>query len=657
MNFQKTPRTPTKKTTFNIDKENKSDLKEQQGGSNITDMDQNNIKDNTEFGTLHRPGKGSGGNNLNRRPSSLIEQPGGSSMVQNDINFSDHNIDYINFKRGTGTQPSEHLNIFSSTRRSQIDGELINHDLIKQQEMLAIERMRNQQEEERINRKRNVTDQQQTRLIKDQKELIENLRKELEATRLSNTSAATANDISQIITTMASSNVSQKPSANDRRPKVLESIAKNPIDQWQFGVNGNLYVFLRSKAETYLKVKSFTRAETSQALSGIFSQSLYAENKALEICMDSLPEHPEKLEDRIETYKKLASELDENGGITIEPLNSQERVIDLFLRCKLILECEDGSKEIESGSEAEARLNHRAIKRMLNVNNPLMSEYDQEKLSALWNSMQVAHANMKCSITTEQAIHLFNNYDSMRVLRMQNEDSGQRSNHIKDLANRRMKSWSSEGSKCDICYKNHSTKQCPIMKYGPCEKCLSNGIQREKIKHTTMQHQYDSNSKFGRRSENNNKPTNFGPPPGSLQKYNQKNNFNMMTKEEADEERAKRNIVYSNGHPTLRVEIGECIMDAVLDSGCVFDGAIRENLIQESNLQNFLKERRKTMTNADGTTKVVDKVLEIPVRFKNATVTLELLVMNIFPTKFVIGMKGMTKLGINLSVGDNSTKN
>ena len=382
-------------------------------------------------------------------------------------------------------------NPLSSTRRSMIDQE----QLLKSAELVAHEKIKTQNEKQQVEIMKQLNIQNQNKIIDDQRTLIENLQLQLAEERSkaeNNNKSLNTEDIATLVNSINLSNTttSKLPGANERRPKILEYIAKNPIEQWQLGVSGNLYIFLRFKAETYLKTKSFTKAETAQAISGIFSQSHYAENKAQEICMNQLTDHPEKLEDRIEVYKALARELDENGGITIEQLNCQERVIDLFLRCKLILECELDC-EIAPNSEAEAKLNHRAIKRMLNSN--LMPEIDQEKIAALWNSMQVTLASDKGSIKTEHVMLLFNNYDSMRALRMQN-DNGELIKDSRYQADRQVNSWSKQDKNCDICGRSqHATQNCPLILYGRCEKCLDRGVPRQRIMHTTRNHRYDLN--------------------------------------------------------------------------------------------------------------------------------------------------------------------
>jgi len=266
--------------------------------------------------------------------------------------------------------------------------------------------------------------------------------------------------------------------------------------------------------------------------------------------------------------------------------------------------------------------------------------------------------------TTEQAIHLFNNYDSNRVLRMQNDRSEQqRPEYIKDLANKRRDSWSNNQlSKCEICFKTHSTKQCPILKYGHCEKCLASGIQRERIKHTTRQHKFDSNGNNSQYNQNKekyqNNSTNFGAPPANLRKYNQKKDFNMMNEKEVEEENNKRNIVFNDkGFPILRIDVSTCIMEALLDSGCSFDGAIKEELVQKLELEKFLIEKHSTFHNADGSKTSINKMLQVPVRHKDHAVTMEIIVVKTLNHNFVLGIAGMTKLGINLIQSSDFTKN
>ena len=557
-------------------------------------------------------------------------------------------------------------NPLSSTRRSMIDQE----QLIRSAELVAEERMRTQNEKHQVEMMKLLNAQNQNKVIEDQKTMIENLQLQLAEERSkgdTNNKSLTSDDIATLVNSinLSSSTTSKLPGANERRPKILEYIAKNPIEQWQFGVSGNLYVFLRFKAEPYLKTKSFTKAETAQAISGIFSQSHYAETKAQEICMSQLTDHPETLNDRIEVYKALATELDENGGITIEPLSCEERVIDLFLRCKLILECELDSGEVEPNSEAEAKLNHRAIKRMLNSNENLMPEIDQEKIAALWNSMQVSMASNKGTFKTEHAMILFNNYDSMRVLRMQN-NIGERRKQVKDLADKRTNSWTKREKNCDICGKfQHTTQNCPIKIYGPCEKCLANGMPRQRIKHTTIQHRFDSNypSANNNRNYNNNQQYNnqskFRQAPEALRKYgNNRTNFNLMDKEEISTMKDRREMVINDeGYACIRVEVDNSIVEIILDTGCLFEGVIENSMVDKLNLLKYKVESPTTIRFADGNQTKYDTILEVPMRFKNHAKYLKIVVMDKLPAKFILGTPGMQKLGMKFDITSNNKKN
>ena len=571
------------------------------------------------------------------------------------------------------------MGTLSSTRRKTI----MEDELLKSAEFYE-DRLKAQNERHQLEKQRFLASKnQQLQLFNEQKVMIENLQKLSETLQNEliyersrddkNNSSSTTNELSALMTNLlnktnnTSSSSTKILGADERRPKILESIKKNPIDKWQFGVSGNLYVFLRFKAESYLKSMSLTRAETAQAISNIFSQSHYAEDTAMKICMENLADHPQK-ENRILTYRALARQLDENGGITIEPLNSEERVIDLFLRCKLILECElDG--QVETNSEAEEKLNHRAIKKMLNQNENLMPEEDQEKIAALWNSIQVmTSTSMKARIKTEQAISLFNNYDSMRVLRMQN-NVGERKKQVQDLANKRENAWSNKDNSwsktkkgCEICYNHqHATKDCPLLIYGPCEKCLQAGIPRQRIKHTTRHHKFNQKPNEGLKailpSEGHNNPqsqTNkFGPPPPSLQKYNQNNNLNLMTKGEIQIMKNNREItVNEEGYLCVRLEVGSSITDIMLDTGCTFEGVIESSMVKDLNLEKYMVKNPTTISFADGTKTTYETRLELPMRFKETADTLQIVVMDNLPAKFILGTPGIQKLGIKLDIFD-----
>jgi len=653
---------------------NQQDLSNVQSGSKIpvilNQQDLSNVQSGSKIPTLSLKNS----QNINLRGKS--ESSGNPLRASNELSFLSGNQrqfqdkNYVNYARGSKSSGkncigldetselfdanylnSRNMGSLSSTRRQSFMPAM-EDELVRSAEIIAEERLRLQNERHQIELQRLTNNKNQNRVMEDMKNMVENLQTELaaERSRMNNNTSSNIDGLTALMTTLLNNTTTATSSRtlgpDDRRHKVLESIAKNPIDQWQFGVNGNLYIHLRFKAEPYLKSKSFTKAETAQAIGSIFSQSHYAEEKATDICMQNLPNHPEKLEDRIETYKALARELDENGGITIEPLNSEERVIDLFLRCKLILECEMDGSQIEVGSEAEEKLNHRVIKKMLNRSENLLPDEDQEKIAALWNSMQVTSATMgKGCIKTEQALSLFNNYDSMRVLRMQS-NTGERKKKYQDLASTRENIWSKQPKKnnCEICFRNHETKNCPVIIYGPCEKCLSTGIPRNKIKHTTRGHKFDNNS-----DRNQNNQASFGPPPPSLQKYN-KGSFNLMANA-TEVLKNKREITLNDqGYLCLRIEVDKNIVEIILDTGCLFEGVIEGSMVEALNLQKYKVQDPTTVCFADGNKTVYETVLEVPVRFKNVATLLKIVVMEKLPAKFILGTPGMQKLGFQFDI-------
>ena len=197
---------------------------------------------------------------------------------------------------------------------------------------------------------------------------------------------------------------------NDKRVKVLESLVKTPIPQWSRGDN-NLYIFLKTEVESYLKVKSYTKAETVLAISDIFKESLWAETKAAEIAESNLPDEIDTNGFREQTYKALALELDAGGTTTIEPLKTNERIIDLFFRIKLAIECE----EIGNDKEVEETINYRSMIKMMSSRDQLMPEEKRFELKQIWLSRIITESDDR-KIKTNTVISILTQFDRASAL-------------------------------------------------------------------------------------------------------------------------------------------------------------------------------------------------------------------------------------------------
>ena len=200
--------------------------------------------------------------------------------------------------------------------------------------------------------------------------------------------------------------------STDKRIKILESFRRYPIDNWSQD-DGNLYVFLKTKAEPYFRIKSLTKAETILAISYIFQDSLWAESRATEIAEKYLPDVPEcTAEQRNETYKMLARELGSISDTTIEPLGTNERTIDLFYRVKL------GIEGAEIGDICEQSLNYEALRKMMCPQASLMPEDTRNELKLIWlNRVDGVHRKIEISTILamltrfDRATALFDRYE------------------------------------------------------------------------------------------------------------------------------------------------------------------------------------------------------------------------------------------------------
>ena len=266
--------------------------------------------------------------------------------------------------------------------------------------------------------------------------------------------------------------------------------------------------------------------------------------------------------------------------------------------------------------------------------------------------------NNKARIKTELALSLFNNYDSMRVLRMQsNGNVGERKKHVQDIATKRENSWAKKDNSwsktkksCEICSNQHATKDCPILIYGPCERCIEIGIPRQRIRHTTRNHKFDMKPNEGNNKNYQNQPNKFGPPPASLQKYN-KGNLNLITEDENEQLKNRREITINEmGYLGLRIEVDSNIVEINLDTGCLFEGVIENSMVERLNLGSYIVKQPTTVCLADGTKTIYETVLIVPVRFKEVAAQLKFIVMENCPAKFILGTPGIEKLGLRLNI-------
>ena len=490
--------------------------------------------------------------------------------------------------------------------------------------------------------------QEQLNKAKTEKENAERMQQHAETSRWLN---ATGN------TTAFSSKL---PDPMERRMKILDNLAKNPIDTWTPRTNGSLYVFLRMHAEEYLDSRSLTKAETSQAIAAIFRLSPAKQKKAKQICIDTLPNYPESLNDRESTYKQLSIKLDENRTSVIDALNIDESLEDLFQRAKTIMEVEYGE---ELSEVAANKLNHRVIMRILDPKQELMNEDDQLDLKQLFYSMTVSDKGfVKGCVDKTQVENLISSFDSMRDFRC-NQTHTIRSKKANDVAMQKSTVWNynrnrdqkTGNNSCPVCYgkDGHSIKNCPLIKNGPCEICLKNGKARETIKHITEDHRYTYNNfkpnNAGRQNNNleqrNDNANNFGAAPQALKNFNR--NLNTIdTRIQLLKDSREIFPSQEDKYLCARLECGSKIIEAKLDTGCTFEAAIEEKLIYDLQLEDHTEKTDTSLVIADGTTINSTMIVQIPVRYKNIAVTITAIALPKLPAKFLLGKPGMDKLGM-----------
>ena len=315
-----------------------------------------------------------------------------------------------------------------------------------------------------------------------------------------------AHQVNQTTAINASSNKSTESLAPEtRRSKTLETLKKDPIDQWDG--EQNLYSFLVTVADQYLSCLCLTKAETAQALSYVFKTSPYAMSEASRIAMLKLPDLATSTKDRKPTYKAIARALDTGGKASFTPLKSGERIMDLFQRTKLIFECIgelDNSKL--SDKWIDERLNYLAVEKMSSREAMLLPDQDIQYLDSWWmthhimnQDATVADRDTPESISTRTATNMIINLDKYRRRRMSSLDEPENNSKTYKPAHTpfpKVESYKSSQNqtktaenKCDLCgAADHRTRSCPVLSEGPCTICLENGKPKDRIFHITSKH-------------------------------------------------------------------------------------------------------------------------------------------------------------------------
>ena len=168
------------------------------------------------------------------------------------------------------------------------------------------------------------------------------------------------------------------------RSTVLKSLRSDPVAIWSRSVP--LISHLRTQVEELIAERALTRAEIIKVIGSVFRGSPFLTKEATIIADKWLPIHPNTSNLRLRTYKKIAIALGKDQVMPHEPLKSYECIIDLFNRCKMVIEYEFGL-DIEVSEEI---INYKAVNKMLN-DNRLLSVDDRYKLEGVWESIICTH--------------------------------------------------------------------------------------------------------------------------------------------------------------------------------------------------------------------------------------------------------------------------
>ena len=376
-----------------------------------------------------------------------------------------------------------------------------------------------------------------------------------------------------------------------RRSKTLEALKKDPIDQWEG--QENLYAFLVTNTETYLSYLSLSKAETAQAIGQIFKASPYARHKAEELALAHLPDQVKKPADRKATYKAIARALDSNSSATLQPLKSNERIIDLFHRARLTFEVERIDFDYK---DKEEQLNYLAIEKIADIDAELLPEFELQHVNNWWMThlmYQVSDSATK-TVPTALITNVLANLDK------------------------------------------HRSKSKP------------QSSPRNEIYHVTKDHRH--NKKWSNQSNSN--AAGFGQPPESLR--NMQNTVEVLIPEKNNKMRNQQvaKVICTNMDDFgeidfgVRLEIGNALIICKLDTGCSVESVISKELALELELYDTAETQQMQLRNADGARITSTRIIKTLARFKSNTAMLNITILDELPSRFLLGVPGMEKLHI-----------
>ena len=198
-----------------------------------------------------------------------------------------------------------------------------------------------------------------------------------------------------------------------KRQKVLDSLKRDPIEQWSGETK--LYAFLVTNTEAYLNEMSLTKAETAHAIAGVFKSSVYGRAEALRLAMLTLPDLVNSINDRKPTYKSIARALETGSAANFQPLKSTERLIDLFYRTRLVLECE--MDWVEQTPWVEDRLNFLAMEKITDPQANLLPDQDHFHVQIWWKQFIFTQSQASGSVkavSTSTVTNVLINMDRTR---------------------------------------------------------------------------------------------------------------------------------------------------------------------------------------------------------------------------------------------------
>ena len=95
---------------------------------------------------------------------------------------------------------------------------------------------------------------------------------------------------------------------------------------------------------------------------------------------------------------------------------------------------------------------------------------------------------------------------------------------------------------------------------------------------------------------------------------------------------------------TVRLEMGDSLATVIIDTGCKLPAVIEEKMVETLGLGDYACDEKQMIQLANGARVMATKMLNVPVRHGEVSVTLKFTVLPELPTKILLGRPGLQQL-------------